>query len=180
MVYHTQNYWVFGFFPSFCILGTTKHDVSETGSVSVLRWGSGKTPTQLGPLERANLNRWTNPVRFTQPFLLSGSPSSAMRFLTHRQDLYDATDSSWVSIRFRSWVFRFYSTDGASGRYYTSSQIVFHFFAMVLIHLGLLARFVTRISTSISILVPRMGMLYHNFYCTFSCYLPQSWPGLRW
>jgi hypothetical protein len=31
-----------------------KHNVSETGSVSVLRWG--KTPTLLGPLERANLN----------------------------------------------------------------------------------------------------------------------------
>jgi hypothetical protein len=34
-----------------------KHNVSETGSVSVLRWG--KTPTLLGPLERANLNHWT-------------------------------------------------------------------------------------------------------------------------
>jgi hypothetical protein len=30
--------------------------VSETGSVSVLRWG--KTPTLLGPLERASLNHW--------------------------------------------------------------------------------------------------------------------------
>jgi hypothetical protein len=37
------------------ILETRKHDVSETGSVSVLRWG-GKTPTQLSPLERANLD----------------------------------------------------------------------------------------------------------------------------
>jgi hypothetical protein len=32
-----------------------KHDVSETGSVSALRWG--KTPILLGPLERANLNQ---------------------------------------------------------------------------------------------------------------------------
>jgi hypothetical protein len=31
-----------------------KHNVSETGSVSVLRWG--KTPILLGPLERANPN----------------------------------------------------------------------------------------------------------------------------
>jgi hypothetical protein len=46
----------------------------------------------------------------------SGSPSSAVRFLTHREDLYDMTDSSWVSIQFQSQVFRFYSTDGASGR----------------------------------------------------------------
>jgi hypothetical protein len=37
------------------ILETRKRNVSETGSVSVLRWGGGKTPTQLGPLERANL-----------------------------------------------------------------------------------------------------------------------------
>jgi hypothetical protein len=51
MVYHTQNYWALGLFPSSGILGTRKHDVSETGSVSVLRF-RGKTPTQLGPLDR--------------------------------------------------------------------------------------------------------------------------------
>jgi hypothetical protein len=33
-----------------------KHDVSETGSVSVLR--CGKKPILLGPLERASLNHW--------------------------------------------------------------------------------------------------------------------------
>jgi hypothetical protein len=43
-----QNYWGFGLFPSSGILGTRKHDVSETASVSVLRFG-GKTHTQLGP-----------------------------------------------------------------------------------------------------------------------------------
>jgi hypothetical protein len=48
MVYHIQNYWGFGLFPSSGILGTSKHDVSETGSVSVLRCGGGeKTPTHL-------------------------------------------------------------------------------------------------------------------------------------
>jgi hypothetical protein len=26
--------------------------------VSVLRWGGGRTPSQFGPLERANLNHW--------------------------------------------------------------------------------------------------------------------------
>jgi hypothetical protein len=40
-----------------------KHDVSETGSVSILRWG--ETPILLGPLERANLNHWTNHILFT-------------------------------------------------------------------------------------------------------------------
>jgi hypothetical protein len=54
MVYHTQNYWFFGLFPTSGILRSIKHDVSETGSVSVLRCGR-KTPTQLCPLDRANL-----------------------------------------------------------------------------------------------------------------------------
>jgi hypothetical protein len=35
----------------------TKHDISETGSASVLRWR--EPPTLLGPLDRANLNHWT-------------------------------------------------------------------------------------------------------------------------
>jgi hypothetical protein len=34
MVYHTQNYWVFGLCPSSGILGTIKHDVSERDPVS--------------------------------------------------------------------------------------------------------------------------------------------------
>jgi hypothetical protein len=34
----TQNYWVFGLCPSYGILETRKHKVSETGSVSFLRW----------------------------------------------------------------------------------------------------------------------------------------------
>jgi hypothetical protein len=54
MVYNTQNYWVFGVCPSPGILKTRKRNVSETGSISMLRRG-GKTPTQLAPLERANL-----------------------------------------------------------------------------------------------------------------------------
>jgi hypothetical protein len=46
---------ILDFFPSFGILGNRGHDVSETRSVSVFRW-ERKTPTQFGPLERANLN----------------------------------------------------------------------------------------------------------------------------
>jgi hypothetical protein len=34
-----------------------KNNVSDTGSVSVFRWG--ETPILLGPLERANLSLWT-------------------------------------------------------------------------------------------------------------------------
>jgi hypothetical protein len=54
MVYNTQNYWVFGLCPSTDILETRKHNVSETGSVSVLRRGEGEI-TQVGAVERANL-----------------------------------------------------------------------------------------------------------------------------
>jgi hypothetical protein len=68
MVYNTQIYWVFGLFPSSGILETGKHDVSETGCVSVLRCGGEDTYSQLGPLDRANLNHWTTPVRVTQIF----------------------------------------------------------------------------------------------------------------
>jgi hypothetical protein len=58
MVCNTQNYSVFGLCPSSGILETRKHNVLETGSVSVLRW-EGEAHTPLGPLERANLNHWT-------------------------------------------------------------------------------------------------------------------------
>jgi hypothetical protein len=51
MVHNTKNYWVFGLFPSSGPLD----DVSETRSISVLRRGE-KAPTQLGALERPNLN----------------------------------------------------------------------------------------------------------------------------
>jgi hypothetical protein len=53
----SQDYMVFGLFPSSGILENRRHDVSETGFVSVLRWRGGwETPTQLGILERALLN----------------------------------------------------------------------------------------------------------------------------
>jgi hypothetical protein len=48
MLYNTQNYLVFGLFPSSGILGTIKYDVSETRSVSVLRCG-GEGALSKGP-----------------------------------------------------------------------------------------------------------------------------------
>jgi hypothetical protein len=36
MVNNIHNYWVFGLFPFFGILEARKHNVSETGPVSVL------------------------------------------------------------------------------------------------------------------------------------------------
>jgi hypothetical protein len=123
MVYNTYSHWIFGLFPSSGVLENRKHDVSETGSVSV---------------------------------------SSVMRFLTHR-DLYDVTYYSWISIRFQSRVFRFYSTDGTSRRYYMFSHFFFHFFALLRMHSVLFVMFVAQISTSFSIPVPRMCVLYHKF-----------------
>jgi hypothetical protein len=38
MVYNTQYYWGSGFCSSSGILKTRKYKISETGSVSVLRW----------------------------------------------------------------------------------------------------------------------------------------------
>jgi hypothetical protein len=73
MVYHTQSYWVFGLFPSYGIQGTRKHDVSEIGSVSFLRCG-GKTPTQLSPLDIAQLNH--NVSRCLLPTPEEGNRSS--------------------------------------------------------------------------------------------------------
>jgi hypothetical protein len=56
MVCNNQNSCFFFLIcPSSSILTTRKHNISETGSVSALKWG-GETPTLLGPLERANLN----------------------------------------------------------------------------------------------------------------------------
>jgi hypothetical protein len=55
------NYCISGRCPSSGILKTREHNVSETGSVSVLRWKG--TFTLLGSLERANLNDWSSPVR---------------------------------------------------------------------------------------------------------------------
>jgi hypothetical protein len=38
---------------------TKDHNVSETGSVSFLRWMGQDRPTQLGPSERVSLNHWS-------------------------------------------------------------------------------------------------------------------------
>jgi hypothetical protein len=57
MVYVVQSYWAyFGLYPSSGMWKTKDHNVSETESVSVLRWMGQDKPTQLGPLERASLN----------------------------------------------------------------------------------------------------------------------------
>jgi hypothetical protein len=67
-VNNTQNCLISGLYPSFGILETIIYNVSETGSVSVLRRGEGETSTLLGPLERASLSHWmlALPVRLSR------------------------------------------------------------------------------------------------------------------
>jgi hypothetical protein len=48
-----EFFWTFSI-----VLYSKKHDVSETWSVSVLRWRWGRRPTQLGPLEREREREW--------------------------------------------------------------------------------------------------------------------------
>jgi hypothetical protein len=68
MEYNTQNYWSFGLFPSSGILENRKITFRKLDLFPSSSEEAGKTPIQLGPLERANLNHWITPVRFTQLF----------------------------------------------------------------------------------------------------------------
>jgi hypothetical protein len=84
MLNNNQSYWDFGLCPSFGILTTKEHNVSETESISVLQWGVD-TSSELGSLERANLNHcdWIylflrdlrDPVSETLFFLVSRIPT---------------------------------------------------------------------------------------------------------
>jgi hypothetical protein len=66
-----QSYWVSGLCPSSEILKTTKQNVSETGSVSVLTWGE-ETSKLLGSLEGANLSYWTTDYKWLRLALSKG------------------------------------------------------------------------------------------------------------
>jgi hypothetical protein len=68
MVYSTQNYWVFGLFHHLVLLGIEKQCFGSLDPFPSSGGGWEKTPTQFGPLERANLNHCTTLVRFTEPF----------------------------------------------------------------------------------------------------------------
>jgi hypothetical protein len=98
---HTRTELQFFFtFPSSGILETRKHDVSETGSVSVLRRKGGED-TQLGPLERApfHLRTETDPVSETSCFLVSRIPDNGkvqkktviLCVIHHRQNPSEST-----------------------------------------------------------------------------------------
>jgi hypothetical protein len=56
MVYDTENYWIFGLYPSSGILKTR---TQRFGNWMFPSLGEGETPTLLGTSEKANLNHWT-------------------------------------------------------------------------------------------------------------------------
>jgi hypothetical protein len=59
MMYRTMRF-ILDFIHRLVYMTKKYHNVSETGSVSVLRWMGQDRPTQFGPLERASLNHWTS------------------------------------------------------------------------------------------------------------------------
>jgi hypothetical protein len=69
MMYNTEDYWLFGLFPSSGILENREHDVSETGSVSVLK--GAQLSRCLLP---HHLRTETDPVSETSCFLFSRIP----------------------------------------------------------------------------------------------------------
>jgi hypothetical protein len=78
--------------PSFGILKTREYNVSETESVSVLRW-RGKASTLLAPLERANLNHWGGEqMQFPKRWVLLFSEYGTM------DEVQKLTDSQRVHI----------------------------------------------------------------------------------
>jgi hypothetical protein len=70
-----------------CMWKTKAHNVSETGSVSVLKWMGQDKPTQLGPLERGSLR---NVVVFCLPhtrrWIESETSPIALYNIHHRQN----------------------------------------------------------------------------------------------
>jgi hypothetical protein len=51
-----QYYWAFGLVR--CLVFQTEY-ISETASISILRWKGGEVPIQMGPSERTNQNHCT-------------------------------------------------------------------------------------------------------------------------
>jgi hypothetical protein len=82
MVYNSQNCWVSVPCPSSGILENTTFRKLDL----FLSSGEGETPTLLGPLERANLNHWTNTGWWTKsknPVILSDNDICKIRGFTN-------------------------------------------------------------------------------------------------
>jgi hypothetical protein len=103
----------FSLLPVKICLGFKKMHVLETEYVSVFRWRGEKTPTQLGPLERANLNQ-------SEPFRIYKYQASYS--LVCPSDLF--FDPKMEAVDFSKTLVNFYRTtyyhiqDGTSHAWY--------------------------------------------------------------
>jgi hypothetical protein len=71
MVYDTQNYWAFGLCPLSGIQKTREHNISETGSVSNIRW-EGDTYS-VESLRKSELQSVDNPCQSqSQSYFMTG------------------------------------------------------------------------------------------------------------
>jgi hypothetical protein len=78
MMYNTQDYWVLGLFPSSGILENKKSTMfRQLVLFPSSGEGGGKTPTQLSPLERANLNHW-KPLCQSQSYVTTDGQSASL------------------------------------------------------------------------------------------------------
>jgi hypothetical protein len=77
MVCNTQDYWVFGLCPSSGILEATKHNVSETGSVSILSWGM-KGTYSTGSIRKSKPRSQDNPFQYNYSYIHIRDHSLAM------------------------------------------------------------------------------------------------------
>jgi hypothetical protein len=70
MACSTQKYWVFGLFLPFGVLESRNTTFRKNDLFPSSVEAGEKISTHFGPLERADLNRWTTPVRFIKLFNL--------------------------------------------------------------------------------------------------------------
>jgi hypothetical protein len=106
----------------------------------------------------------------------SEPPFTTIRLSTQR-DHYDARRPSQISICFRLEVFSLQIELEVGTN--LVSQILHLLVYIGVLWLGLLARFVVSIFTSICNIVPHLRTLHHSSYCISFYYLPSIYPGLR-
>jgi hypothetical protein len=98
---------------------------------------------------------------------------------THREDQHDLTECLWVSTRFQSRGFSFYSTYVICGRQKWFQNFLQLNLYIVFIDSVCQRGLLHKISTSFSSSVSGLCMIYQKFYCIFSWCLPLKKPELR-
>jgi hypothetical protein len=94
--------WTFSGF-----LNTRKRNVSETESLSVLRFGGREIPTLLGTFERANFNYWTIHATEQQLFIYLTSRWFECYIYIFRLSLLSG---AYIAVVFMTWGFQWLSS----------------------------------------------------------------------